>query len=255
MMATEITQTTKAHISVVRQERGVERDDLPTWTDDGAAIDFESCVPVVARHDVPEVPGCFVLENVLTPGECDQFVRVTEEMGYHTDSPVSLPHHIRHNENVNWIVSKAVDRTIWRRSAPFIHESVGRSVARGINARFRFYRYGTGDFFRFHTDGSWPGSRVLDGSVVDDAYAPWHSAYTYLILLSDDFDGGRTLFSVPGARGEGRDSTEGLVVGVRTPKGGVLCFPHGSHPLHCLHAGEAISRGWKYIIRTDVLFG
>jgi hypothetical protein len=44
-------------------------------------------------------------------------------------------------------------------------------------------------------------------------------------------------------------------VSVSTPKGAALCFPHGTHPQHCLHAGEAISAGVKYIIRTDILFG
>jgi hypothetical protein len=251
MMTTETAQSVASHISVVRQERGADNDNLPAWVDDGAAINFDPQALAVTRRDVPEVPGCFILENVLSPSECDQFVHVTEAMGYHTDSPVSLAHHIRHNENVNWIVSEAIDGTIWRRSAPLVAENFRHTIARGINARFRFYRYGVGDYFQFHTDGSWPGSRVRDGSVIDDAYAPWHSAYTYLIFLSDDFDGGRTLFRV--SRGVG--GSEVSVVGVRTPKGGVLCFPHGSHPLHCLHAGEKIARGQKYIIRTDILFG
>jgi len=254
-MTQELIHRTTPPTFVARQEQGAERSDLPAWTDDGTAVDFDSSPPVVTRRDVPEVPGCFILENVLTPHECAQLVRITEAMGYHADSPVSLPHRIRHNENVNWIVSESIDRTIWHRSAPLIPEAVGHTVARGINARFRFYRYGAGDFFQFHIDGSWPGSRVRNGHVVDDAYAPWHSAYTYLILLTDDFDGGRTLFRVPGGNGEGAHSQQAQVVGVRTPKGGALCFPHGTHPLNRVHAGEAITRGTKYIIRTDVLFG
>ena len=32
--------------------------------------------------------------------------------------------------------------------------------ALGINARFRFYRYQAGDYFKPHTDGAWPGSRA-----------------------------------------------------------------------------------------------
>jgi hypothetical protein len=43
-------------------------------------------------------------------------------------------------------------------------------------------------------------------------------------------------------------------VDVRTPAGSVLCFPHGMHPLHCIHSSEPIFSGVKYIIRTDVLF-
>jgi len=40
----------------------------------------------------------------------------------------------------------------------------------------------------------------------------------------------------------------------RTLLGGVLCFPHGTHPLHCLHASKEILSGTKYIIRRDVLY-
>lgn len=43
-------------------------------------------------------------------------------------------------------------------------------------------------------------------------------------------------------------------VDIRTPAGSVLCFPHGMHPLHCIHSSMPITEGVKYIIRTDVLF-
>ena len=43
-------------------------------------------------------------------------------------------------------------------------------------------------------------------------------------------------------------------VSIRTPVGGVLCFPHGTHPLHRLHSSEPITAGVKYIIRSDVLY-
>ena len=31
----------------------------------------------------------------------------------------------------------------------------------GLNARFRCYKYQGGDYFKFHTDGSWPGSLAV----------------------------------------------------------------------------------------------
>ena len=68
---------------------------------------------------------------------------------------------------------------------------------------------------------------------------------TALIFLSDGYEGGRTLFYT------GATS----IVPVPTPKGAILCFPHGMHPLHCVHAGEEVTAGHKYIIRTDVLYG
>jgi hypothetical protein len=43
-------------------------------------------------------------------------------------------------------------------------------------------------------------------------------------------------------------------VDVRTPLGGALCFPHGVHPMHCVHGSAPVTSGVKYIIRSDVLF-
>ena len=40
----------------------------------------------------------------------------------------------------------------------------------------------------------------------------------------------------------------------RTPAGAALCFPHGGHPDHCLHAGEEVRSGLKYMVRTEILY-
>ncbi len=79
---------------------------------------------------------------------------------------------------------------------------------------------------------------------------------SFLLFLSDDYDGGATQFYLdPEDRlRPARHPQNAEIVGVRTPLGGVLCFPHGTHPQHCMHSSEPISRGIKYIIRSDVLF-
>ena len=244
--------------TIIAYEMGLESTPLPAWTDDGSAIEFDSAPnKPVTRVGISEVPGAFQLLNVLNPNEADGFVQQTEQLGFHQDSPVSLPHHVRHNNNLNWIVSEKIDSTIWQRSKAHVPEVVDGQTATGINARFRFYRYGIGDFFKTHSDGAWPGSRVINGKLINDAYPGWYSQFTYLLFLNDDYEGGRTQFLVsksnPGQ--PARTSEDIELVSVKTPKGAVLCFPHGSHPQHCLHGGESISTGTKYIIRTDILFG
>ena len=79
---------------------------------------------------------------------------------------------------------------------------------------------------------------------------------TILLFLSDDFEGGATRFFVSQADSSqpARSDDDVATVDIRTPLGGALCFPHGSHPQHCMHASEPISAGLKYIIRSDVLF-
>jgi hypothetical protein len=86
------------------------------------------------------------------------------------------------------------------------------------------------------------------------------SMYTILFFLTDNFEGGETEFLVDPldptqpARNNRHNAEQGKRVAVRTPVGGVLCFPHGEHPLHCLHASAPVTKGIKYIIRSDVLF-
>ena len=85
----------------------------------------------------------------------------------------------------------------------------------------------------------------MDGRLVHDAYGDRISEMTFLIFLTDGYGGGRTQFH----------TQQNSFTSVATPKGAILCFPHGTHPQHCIHAGEEVTSGQKYIIRTDVLFG
>lgn len=250
----------RSQFKVVAHERGFHAPALPTWTDNlesSQLFDPNFDTDEVSRVELPEVPGAFQLLNVLTEAEAKKLIDISEMLGYDEDSPVSLPHEVRHNENFNWVVSEMIDTTIWKRSSHLVTERWQGQVAKGINARFRFYKYKSGDFFSPHSDGAWPGSRVIDGELVSNAYPGLYSQYTYLILLSDDFDGGSTQFMVSKSEPKkpARSKDDVKTVSVRTPKGAVLCFPHGSHPLHCVHASEEILSGIKYIIRTDILFG
>jgi hypothetical protein len=250
----------KETFKVIAYEPGFHAPALPTWTDNLSNEDVFSTsfdTSKVKRVEVPEVPGAFQLLNVLTEEETQKLIDISENLGYDEDSPVSLPHEVRHNENFNWVVSEVIDKTIWERSQHLVTEEWKGQTAKGINARFRFYKYKEGDFFKPHTDGAWPGSRVIDDKLITNAYPGLYSQYTFLILLSDDFDGGATQFMVSKSNPSEPAKTESDIqlVNVRTPRGGVLCFPHGTHPLHCLHSSEEITKGTKYIIRTDILFG
>ena len=222
------------------------------------------------------VDGCFQLLNVLSNDECDQFVHITDNiLGYTQDAPVSLPYNIRHMSNCNWIVDDNICDTIFNRCRPWLPQIITRSdkdkdivntlgdesqtvdslgiadkelyALFGLNNRFRFYRYSEGDYFKPHTDGSWPHSKIVNGQFMDDAYNDGsESAMTFLILLSDDYKGGETVFY--------NRFDKNKQVEVRTPKGGVIIFFHGMHDLHMLHEGKLIEQGLKYMIRTELIF-
>ncbi len=108
-----------AHFYAVAYEKGFDDEPLPIWTDRPRTVDpFDLSGHKVVRLNIPEVPGAFQLLNVLSTEEADNLVRLAEELGFGEDSPVSLPHSIRHNKNVNWVVSERIDgfgsdRSLW----------------------------------------------------------------------------------------------------------------------------------------------
>ena len=250
---------------IAAYERGSVDNALPLWAsskENPLGLD-ENSSQLVKRQDIEGVPGAFQLLDVLSTQECQSFISATDTMGYTEDAAVSLGRNIRHNMNLNWIVDDTSEQIIWSRiaepMASLLEDNPGLFLNEqplGLNQRFRFYRYKKGDFFSFHTDGAWPGSKIIDNKPVADAFGDRFSLFTCLIYLSDEFGGGATEFLVDkdDERKPARHPQNATLRGVRTPAGGMLCFPHGTHPLHCMHASGEITDGTKHIIRTDVLF-
>jgi len=245
---------------IIAREPGAEHPAIPTWA--SRATNPAALAPnqasTVTRRDISAVPGAFQLFDVLSSNECARLVALTESLGYLADAAVSLPRSIRHNHNATWVADDDTTGIIWQRCRDQFRNGddyVGKQ-ALGINARFRFYRYGQGDYFAAHSDGSWPGSRVVDGELVTNAFDDRWSQLTLLLFLTEDYLGGATQFYVDAddSKRPARGVENAHIVNLRTPIGAALCFPHGMHPLHCLHSSQAIQSGLKYIIRSDVLF-
>ncbi len=254
-------QDTQPLFFVVAYEAGAENTPVPTWasTEQNPLKLDASPLTTVNRSKVKDVPAACQLTALLTDDECERFVNATEALGYTRDASVSLPRNVRHNENLVWVVDDTTHDILWERCKDLLHDDHDHFNGKkplGLNRRFRFYKYGVGDFFKPHTDGAWPGSRVVENRLITNAYTDRYSQMTFLIFLSDGYSGGATAFYVdkndpckPAKRKE-----DVMVTSVKTPLGGALCFPHGTHPLHCLHSSEELLSGIKYIIRTDILF-
>ena len=246
---------------VAAYETGAERTPVPTWAsqnENPLALDANANV-TVERTETENVPGAFQLLNLLSKDECDSFINATEALGYTQDASVSLPRTVRHNENLVWVIDETTHNLIWDRCKTLMQENkniFNGKKALGLNKRFRFYKYSEGDFFKPHTDGAWPGSSVIDKKLIQNAYPDRYSQMTFLILLSEGFTGGETAFYVDknNPQRPAKRTEDVKIVEVKTPVGGVLCFPHGTHPMHCMHGSREILSGVKYIIRTDVLF-
>lgn len=210
--------------------------------------------PQTQCHQHPILPGLRLIHNVLSPSECRSIVAAGEAMDFIPDAPLrddgtetSILAH-----NFYWIVDQPFHDALWARVAPFVPtHSEGRPV-RGINRRFRVYRYVPGAEYRCHIDGAWPPSGIepeTDRYLYDSSPEgkKQSSLFTFLIYLNDDFKGGETTFFIP--------STEEGVINaypVKPIMGSVAVFPHGEAKGALLHEGTGVTEGAKYVIRTDV---
>ena len=236
---------------IVAYESGAENSTIETWSCEKQNVVGLADIHTkkIKRVEVEGVDGAFQLLNVLSNEECLRFREISESVGYIPDAAVSLPRSVRHNDSLTWVVDKKLHDIIWSRCESFMQDEANIFHGKkplGLNQRFRFYKYSEGDYFSLHTDGAWPGSAVENRRLISNAYPDRFSKMTFLLFLSDAFSGGETSFLV--------DEKNSKTIDVRTPIGGVLCFPHGMHPLHSLHSSKEISRGVKYIIRSDVLY-
>ncbi|KAI0429964.1 prolyl 4-hydroxylase [Xylaria sp. FL1042] len=219
-------------------------------------IQLASDGPTTVLYKHPTVPGLSLMKDVLSRQECVSIVAAMESLGFLPDCPLrddgSASSILAHN--VYWIVDKAFHDALWKRVSPHIPSHVNGRKARGINRRFRVYRYVPGAEYRCHFDGGWPPSGVdpKTGSYIYDASpvnAKQSSLFTFLVYLNDEFEGGETTFFTPSIR-------EGVMNAhpVRPMMGSVALFPHGDAKGALLHEGTGVRKGAKYIIRTDVEF-
>jgi hypothetical protein len=220
----------------------------------------------------PIVPNLRLIKDVLSPEECSAIIAAGETIEFIPDAPMRpqgedtsvLAH------NFYWVIDQAFHDKLWGRVKEFVPEVVAGKQVRGINRRFRVYRYVPGAEYRCHigqwshdatldisqmltrVDGAWPPSGIdpttdvyqYDASPRD---ARQSSLFTFLIYLNDDFKGGETTFFIPSVK-------DGVINAypVKPMMGSVAVFPHGEAQGALLHEGTGVVEGAKYVIRTDV---
>jgi len=152
-----------------------------------------------------------------------------------------------------------------RRLAPLLPDATF-----AINRRLRCYRYdGTRrETFRPHVDNSFPAlETVLSDDDDDDDAAPelvdsatHRGRFSALLYLNADFDGGETVFYEPLSKSSASSKLTPLTA-VVPQTGSVLVFPQAGEPdtrdawsTWPTHEGAPVTRGVKYVIRTDLVF-
>lgn len=177
------------------------------------------------RHRRPEL--IWEIEGLLSPTDCAAAIVSAESRGFSVApittglGPVMRPD-IRNN-TLLMEDNPALAESLWARLLPLVPAQIGPFSAIGLNERFRWYRYDPGERFAPHYDGAFIRSRQE------------RSLLTCMIYLNEGFEGGETNFP-PGIQ-------------VKPETGKVLLFIH-----HQLHEGAEVTRGRKYVLRTDVMY-
>lgn len=114
------------------------------------------------RIPVPCVPGGFLLRDVFSEAECKQLLEASQSMGYAPDLPQHTSASVLSDAFV-WLVDDALSASVFERVRPYLPSVLAGGELKGINTRWRFYRYTRGVVYRPHIDGAWPGSGIRHG--------------------------------------------------------------------------------------------
>lgn len=171
----------------------------------------------------------FTLEGVLSAEECRELIDRIEREGPKT-APINTPRgvrvklSVRNNERVMFDDPDLANELFGRVKEHIPPQIHGMTVC-GVNERFRCYRYQPGMRFAPHADGAF---------VRNETEQSW---YTFMVYLNDGFEGGNTTFIVEPE------------VSIQPATGKALFF---QHPL--VHEGSVVTKGVKYVLRTDVMY-
>lgn len=270
--ASDAASSSKVHVysyapgafSVIAHESALERKppnhhDLDIFTCAPGVIAFDAAATrEVARHPVPGVEGAFVLSHVLSSTECASLCSLSEAIGYRPDVPLSSAADIR-AQNVVIFASEAQNDALFARVKDLLPPELDGDRLFGLNRRWRLYRYHPGNVYRKHLDGAWPasGTQIVGAAggrqeeYLYDAYGgSTRSKFTFIVYLSEGFEGGATTFFVPSPDKEGVLESRP----VKPQLGFAAAWMHGDTGIPLLHEGSPVTSGTKYLLRTEVVY-
>src|SRR5688572_27727048 len=103
-------------------------------------------------------PGIFTIRGVLTVGECQQRIAFAEARGFDpaTINALGVQRRDPDTRNNDRVIDDDFDlaRRLWSRVETFMPPLLLGRPVRGLNERFRYYRYTPGQRFAWHFDGS-----------------------------------------------------------------------------------------------------
>jgi hypothetical protein len=213
---------------------------------DAAVLDDDGRAPAVRREDV--APGVYLLHGLMTRKECRRLVAAAEAIGFsHAglaigDDTYRVNLAVRNNLRVVFD-APPLAAGLWARARGLVEPYHEGAPVCALNDRFRVYRYEEGMRYFPHVD-------------VRTAVPAGETRASLVIFLSDDFAGGSTRFfetkdrAARRGEGRGRKFDNRVRFALRPEVGGAVVFDH-----LLLHEGEEVTRGVKYAVRSDVVYG
>lgn len=194
------------------------------------------------EHPLPAAMGhCLLVHGFLSAEECTALIDAAEARGF-VGAGSDYPPSYRNNDR-QVLDDDALARRLFDRLRTYAPERLVDADGAGwrlhaLNERLRLCRYRPGQRFNLHQDG------------VHHRGADERTRLTFMIYLTDGeaFDGGDTVFYAQGPQG-GADDAPPVVARVRPRAGLLIVFDHA-----LWHAGEAVTRGVKHILRSDLLY-
>lgn len=171
--------------------------------------------------EIPIEMRIYQMHNAVSPSVCCDYVRQGDRAGWHPTNITELhPSFSRSQTNIN-IDTQALFAAILHTIPPQLDDM---DIVSLVEQRTACMRYSEGEYFGLHTDSPFV---ARDGAM---------TKLSLVLYLNDDYIGGETLFP-------------DLALEVRPEVGKILLFPPTLH-----HMSKPISRGTKYIVRSEVLY-
>lgn len=256
--------------------KGVSIPDPPLGESPDTAAPIQVTRLDFPAYNLPEYERrtAFVIDNLFTPDDCKQLLAAAESKGEWVAAKLNAGGNREYSDtsyrNSGRILhdDEELAETILAKLRPYLKdiefiEDANRHTRlrapksgktnRGVrllrlNERLRYLRYGPGEFFKPHTDGSYvtPDKKQV-------------SYYTLQIYLNGDKEtlkGGATRFwpnfydTWSTSKTKTKTKREINYVDVESRTGRVLIFEHEA----LMHSGEEVTKGVKYSIRTDFMY-
>ncbi|MCJ8313232.1 MAG: 2OG-Fe(II) oxygenase [Saccharospirillaceae bacterium] len=170
----------------------------------------------------------YEIPSFLDQSQCIDLINYSENKGYaRADIQIDktqrkVVDNIRTNDRVLKIDDEMAE-ALWIKLQSYNLPLFRQRRAIGLSPYFRYYKYSTGQKFVLHRDGS----QIVNGH---------KTLFTLMIYLNQEFEGGVTNFSRVG-------------LDIKPETGKALLFDH-----KLLHQGCEIISGYKYVLRTDIVF-